>query len=1251
MKKNFTIFKSAMMLICALLLMQVGTAQRTTIAGWSFPAGPGSVNTYPADCGSGTIYLNGTHGSSNWRVTGSSGSTNNSANFYQNGYILSETILACPDLDNVRGKKISLIGQANNDSCVSFAFSTTDLQNITMSFDCRVTSTAYKTLAWSYSVDDGLTFIDYTTLNYTNTSTDTLHHVFDFSEIEAMNNAETVILRLTVSGATADNGNCGFDNILITGESNVERADQPIFSINGGNFCAPVDVTMTSETPNASIYYTTDGSDPDESSTLYSGPVHIDATTELRAIAYADGLAGSFLTTATYTFPTSVSTIAEFKALGGNGDYYKLSCPVTAVFQNNKYLFVEDEAHTGLCLYKQQGSYAMTYVNGDVITDGICGINYKYSNAVIELQNPEFVNETPTAGTAIEPVPVTMAQLRINWNTYDSRLVTISGVTFEEGTFGNTSSFQKIYQNGDSLGCANVFGNLTGVTAPISTANVTGFTFNNTSLKRILPRNANDIVDLLPSITINTPTEGQVIEQGNPVHVDLDIENFDFENGSMIEGKLFVNGQAVTTQYLHNATELAVFENTDLSTLMTEFGEYTIIVSLVDANNQPFTIPATDTVNFTYSALYVAIEASENSLSFTETGESHTFDVTAFHLTEAITMAVDNSNFTVSPATLPATAENETVTVTFTGDASATGTLTLTSGATTTTVALSAVIPIDELIYSVGFETDEGFTASSTYNNTNIRYMGPEGHQWGAIHGTVMNGSTNNPAIVGNQSLQMRYYGNPSSGTYGVMGYSFTNFDIHNVTKVEFNATSTEGNVETNLKLRVSFSHDGGETFEGDSVFVPSTSSQRFTYFISDSGQYYSVRVKFAVELPEQVPSNTVRLTIDAVDFYGVTGMEANVVETPVISVPSGTYTTPQTVSITCATENARIYYTLDGTTPDESSSLYENPITIESSCTLKAKAFKGGMDPSNTAIAEYNFPIEVATIADFKAAGALDNSVTYKITGDITFVYRNANNIFIEDATGGLLVYDNNTPVVTGSYNEGDIISGGILGTYTLYHGMVEMIPTADWAAASGSTTVTPTVATADDIVSEFATYETRLVRINAGVFAEEASFSAGNATNATLTDATGDIVVRSQFKTLDTTVNAGDTVDIIGFAAIYANNGTNTYQIFPRTNADIIPVTSDTTDTPEDTVGIRTFVPVILSVWPNPATDVITVSSEENGGSLELLNAFGQVVYRCNTPSYPMTIDLNDKAAGLYFVRVITTDKRIAIVKVSKE
>jgi len=61
-----------------------------------------------------------------------------------------------------------------------------------------------------------------------------------------------------------------------------------------------VDVVLSSLTPNARIRYTLDGSEPTESSALYSLPVHLSQSTRVRARAFADGLNASPFSEATY---------------------------------------------------------------------------------------------------------------------------------------------------------------------------------------------------------------------------------------------------------------------------------------------------------------------------------------------------------------------------------------------------------------------------------------------------------------------------------------------------------------------------------------------------------------------------------------------------------------------------------------------------------------------------------------------------------------------------------------------------------------------------------------------------------------------------------------------------------------------------------------------------------------------------------------------------------------------------------------
>ena len=52
-------------------------------------------------------------------------------------------------------------------------------------------------------------------------------------------------------------------------------------------------------------------------------------------------------------------------------------------------------------------------------------------------------------------------------------------------------------------------------------------------------------------------------------------------------------------------------------------------------------------------------------------------------------------------------------------------------------------------------------------------------------------------------------------------------------------------------------------------------------------------------------------------------------------------------LEIFCFTTEAQVRYTLDGTVPNENSSLYQNPIKLSNSGTLSIKAFKEGMKPS----------------------------------------------------------------------------------------------------------------------------------------------------------------------------------------------------------------------------------------------------------------------------------------------------------------
>ena len=515
----------------------------------------------------------------------------------------------------------------------------------------------------------------------------------------------------------------------------------------------------------------------------------------------------------------------------------------------------------------------------------------------------------------------------------------------------------------------------------------------------------------------------------------------------------------------------------------------------------------------------------------------------------------------------------------------------------TATYTVTAPIPPtpiynDTIIYTTGFEASEGFVApsnQSNYQNDEVAYYGPSAQQWGVYHGIV----STNSVISGAQDIQMRTYHSSTSPHLGHLGYTFTNFDLNDVTRVTFQAKSTN-----NYNVAVSYSIDGGSNYIiGDTIALTSTPAN-YTFVVSEIGEYASVRLRFTMANPETLPtSGNSQFIIDSVVVYGIPGIVHEIVETPVISPNSGFVYDPVQVSITCATEGASIYYTTDGTEPTENSTLYTTPFTVSSTTTVKAKAFKTGYTASNVASATYTFPVEVANIAAFKAANSATNNTVYKITGDVTFVFENGANFYIQDATGGLLIYDNqNNDVITRTYTEGDVISGGVCGTYTLYNGLVELVPTRDLAAASSNTgTVSPVMATIADISTNYDQLESKLVKLTDVTFTQGGTFTTASTTNLSIEDNGETMQVRNVFKTLDMTIPAEQNANVTGFVLRYNTN----YQIAPRNNDDIEfnTVVLDTVAAPVITVNPLTN--DMVSVTITCATDGATIYYTVDGST----------------------------------------------------
>ncbi len=185
-----------------------------------------------------------------------------------------------------------------------------------------------------------------------------------------------------------------------------------------------IDVTITCATENSTIYYTLDGSTPDNQSTLYSGVIHLTETKTVNAIAYV-GTDASNVATATYTYvdpnaPGTVNnpyTVAQARAAidanTGITDVYATGI-VSAIptawstqYNNITFNFVDNEGDTDfLQAYRcvsGTGVDASTVAVGDVVvvfgtlkkhTDG----TYEFGSGcqLVSLTHPVITTPTVT---------------------------------------------------------------------------------------------------------------------------------------------------------------------------------------------------------------------------------------------------------------------------------------------------------------------------------------------------------------------------------------------------------------------------------------------------------------------------------------------------------------------------------------------------------------------------------------------------------------------------------------------------------------------------------------------------------------------------------------------------------------------------------------------------------------------------------------------------------------------------------------
>lgn len=263
-------------------------------------------------------------------------------------------------------------------------------------------------------------------------------------------------------------------------------------------------------------------------------------------------------------------------------------------------------------------------------------------------------------------------------------------------------------------------------------------------------------------------------------------------------------------------------------------------------------------------------------------------------------------------------------------------------------------------------------------------------------------------------------------------------------------------------------------------------------------------------------------------------------VATPTITPSETDFLGSASVEISCATEGASIYYTLDETDPTNASTQYTGAINISETTTIKAIAYKGE-DASSVATKTYTKIVPLATMDEIFNASATDGNYWITFNDWIVSGVKGSNAYLTDNSGKGLILYNSSH-----GFEAGKILNGTVKCALTRYNGSAEI---TNLTSSTEGLTVTE-----DGNLNTVETTISDLSGVNTGAYINLGALTY-NGTN--FTDGTNTIKPYNTFMTLPTLAN-GKKYYVKGIYIQY----NSTKEIAPLTNADFTEVPATTYD-----------------------------------------------------------------------------------------
>ena len=756
----------------------------------------------------------------------------------------------------------------------------------------------------------------------------------------------------------------------------VGAAATPIFNPGSGTYSSAQKVTISSTTPGAAIYYTTDGSTPTVNSQQYSVPITVSNSETISAIAVASGYSNSAQGSATYVITLGQVATPIFN-------------PGAGTYTTGQTVTISDTTAGATIYYTTNGTTptASSAVYSGPITvamtetlEAIAVVN-DYSNSavataayIINLPQAAAPIFNPGAGTYTTAQTVTIsdttAGATIYYTTNGTTPTSSSKVYGGPITVATSETVEAIAAasgfNNSAIGSAAYIINLPQAAVPTfspgagSYSSAQTVTISSTTSSAIIYYTTNGSTP-----TTSSKVYGGPITIASSETVKAIAAASGFATSGVASVAYIINlGQAASPTFspaagTYTSLQTVAISSTTPSAIIYYTTNGTTPTTNSTLYNGPITVPSTETLKALatasgYSNSNVATAAY--TINIPQVARP-TFSPGTGTYTSAQTVTIST---TTPSATIYYTMNGTTPTTSspvYTGPISVASSETLVAFATASSFSSSAVASAAYTINLPAAATPAFSVPAGAYTATQTVSISD------ATSGSTIYYTTNGATPT------------TSSPVYGGPVTVSSTETLKAIATVNGYSTSAVGSAAYIINLPVTatptFNVPSGTYTSSQSVLIADTSPGSIVYYTTNGATPTTSSAVFSS--PLTVSSTETLQAIAMASGYSpsaVAGATYTInlplpqAAAPTFSPVSGTYTSPQSVTISSATPSATIYYTTNGSTPTTGSAVYIAPITVESAETLEAIATAGGYTASTIASAAYNINLPTPDFA-----------------------------------------------------------------------------------------------------------------------------------------------------------------------------------------------------------------------------------------------------------------------------------------------